>query len=343
MKLPSKNEDPDLLLQHAPLLKQGMTTPQAMLDVLYTLIPVVLASMWFFGLGALLVIAASILGAILTEWFFSSADKPLESLLDGSCLLTGLLLGLTLPPGLPLWMAFLGGMAAIGLGKVIWGGLGNNLFNPALVGRAFLLATFPTAMTSWSSVTESGGFFTLQASNLALPFMQGTIDGISSATPLGLMKFEQQVTPLSHLVLGNTAGSLGETSGLLLILGGAYLWLRRDFDWRIPVGILLSAMIFSGVLGVFDSVRFPDPLFTVFSGGMLLGALYMATDPVTSPITPRGTWIFAIGVGFLIVLIRVFGGLPEGVMYSILLMNAATPLINRFTQPRVFGHERNTS
>lgn len=343
MKRPTKNEDPDLLLQHAPLLKQGMTTPQAMLDVLYTLIPVVLASMWFFGLSAVLVLAATICGAILTEWFFSSADKPGETLLDGSCLLTGLLLGLTLPPGLPLWMAFLGGVAAIGLGKVIWGGLGNNLFNPALVGRAFLLATFPTVMTTWTPLNESSGFFTIQASNLALPFMQGTIDGISSATPLGLMKFEQEVTPLSNLILGNTTGSLGETSGILLILGGIFLWLRRDFDWRIPVSILLSAMVFSGVLSLFDTVRFPDPLFTVFSGGMLLGALYMATDPVTSPITPKGAWIFGLGTGLLIVLIRVFGGLPEGVMYSILLMNAATPLINRFTQPRVFGHEGKTS
>ena len=330
-------KDPNLLLQHAPLLQQGMTTPQAMRDVLYSLLPVTLAAVWFFGLGAILVLAASIAGAMLTEWAFSSSDKGAESLLDATALLTGLLIGLTLPPGLPLWMAFLGGAVAIGLGKVIWGGLGNNLFNPALVGRAFLLATFPIAMTTWSPITGTEGFFTVQPSNLALPFMQASSDAVTSATPLGLMKFEQEVTPLLNLVLGNTAGSLGETSGLLLIAGGIYLWLRRDLDWRIPVSILLTVMVFSAILDMVDSTRFPDPLFSVFSGGMLLGSIYMATDPVTSPITPRGAWIFGIGVGLLVILIRVFGGLPEGMMYSILLMNAATPLIDRYTQPRVFG------
>ena len=140
--------------------------------------------------------------------------------------------------------------------------------------------------------------------------------------------------------MGSTSGSLGETSGLLLILGGIYLYFRRDLDWRIPVSILLTVLVFSAILGLFDSERFPAPLFSVFSGGLLLGAIYMATDPVTSPTTPVGTWIFGIGIGLLIVLIRVFGGMPEGVMYAILLMNAATPLIDRFTQPRVFGHLR---
>lgn len=330
-------KDPHLLLQHAPLLHQGMTTPRAMRDVLYALLPVTLAAVWLFGLGAILVLAASIAGAVLTEWTFSSAEKSGASLLDASAFLTGLLLGLTLPPGLPLWMAFLGGVVSIGLGKVIWGGLGHNLFNPALVGRAFLLATFPIAMTTWAPLTGSEGFFTVQPSNLALPFMQSGSDAITSATPLGLMKFEQQVTPLSNLIIGNTTGSLGETSGLLLLAGGIYLWMRRDLDWRIPVSILLTVMLFSTVLSLVDATRFPDPLFSVFSGGLLLGSIYMATDPVTSPITPKGAWIFGIGVGLLVILIRVFGGLPEGMMYSILLMNAATPLIDRYTQPRVFG------
>ncbi|MDH3333530.1 MAG: RnfABCDGE type electron transport complex subunit D, partial [Gammaproteobacteria bacterium] len=252
-------------------------------------------------------------------------------------ILTGLLLGLTLPPGLPLWMAFLGGFVGIALGKVIWGGLGHNLFNPALLGRAFLLATFPIAMTTWVPAVVDGGFLQIYPGNLALPFMQAQIDAMSSATPLGMLKFEGEVTPLADLMLGNVSGSLGETSGLLLALGGVYLWLRRDLDWRIPVSILLTVVIFSAVLGLFDAERFPTPLFSVFSGGLLLGAIYMATDPVTSPVTPKGTWIFGIGTGVLVMLIRVFGGLPEGVMYAILLMNAATPLIDRYTQPRVFG------
>jgi len=332
-----KNKDPDLLLFHAPLLRQGMTTPKAMRDVLYALLPATGASLWFFGLSAILILGACIAGAVLAEWLFAERDARGESLADASGVLTGLLLGLTLPPGLPLWMCFLGGFVAIGFGKVIWGGLGHNLFNPALLGRAFLLATFPIAMTTWSPLIGDGGFFSVYQSNLALPFMQAQVDGMSSATPLGMMKFEHEVTPLANLMFGNTSGSLGETSGLLLLLGGIYLWLKRDLDWRIPVSILLSVVIFSACLGLFDAVRFPTPLFSVFSGGLLLGAIYMATDPVTSPITPRGAWIFGTGVGVLVILIRVFGGLPEGVMYAILLMNAATPLIDRYTQPRVFG------
>ena len=329
--------DPDLLLFHAPLLRQGMTTPRAMRDVIYALLPATGAAVWFFGLSAILVLGASIVGAILAEWLFASSDTRGKSLRDATAVLTGLLLGLTLPPGLPLWMCFLGGFVAISLGKVIWGGLGHNLFNPALLGRAFLLATFPIAMTTWVPATGDGGFFDVYASNLALPFLQAEADGVTAATPLGMMKFEQEVTPLTDLVFGKTSGSLGETSGLLLLLGGVYLWLRRDLDWRIPVSIIGTVIVFSAVLGLFDGERFPAPLFSVFSGGLMLGAIYMATDPVTSPITPRGAWIFGIGVGVLVMLIRVFGGLPEGVMYAILLMNAATPLIDRYTQPRVFG------
>ena len=333
-----KQRDPDLLLFHAPLLRQGMTTPKAMRDVLLALAPATLASIWFFGLSAILVLASCIGGAVAAEWLFADRQARGESLRDASGVLTGLLLGLTLPPGVPLWMAFLGGFIGIALGKVIWGGLGHNLFNPALLGRAFLLATFPIAMTTWVPAVADGGFLQVYPGNLALPFMQVQVDAMSSATPLGLMKFEQQVTPLTNLMFGKTTGSLGETSGLLLLLGGVFLWLRRDLDWRIPVSILLTVMVFSAVLGLFDADRFPTPLFSVFSGGLLLGAIYMATDPVTSPVTPKGAWIFGIGTGVLVMLIRVFGGLPEGVMYAILLMNAATPLIDRYTQPRVFGH-----
>jgi electron transport complex protein RnfD len=332
-----KQKDPKLLVQPSPLLKQQMTTDQAMRDVIYALLPATLAGIWLFGMGAALVLLASIAGALFTEWAFSPWQDRATRLADGSALLTGLLLGLTLPPSLPLWMAFLGGAVSIGLGKLIWGGLGYNLFNPALVGRAFLLATFPNAMTTWSAPAAGEGLFRVYSSNLALPFMQPQYDAVSAATPLGLMKFEQQPSSLLDLMLGNSAGSLGETSGLLLLAGGLYLMWRRDLDWRIPAGILLSVALFSGALYLADSARYPDPLFMLFAGSLLFGAFYMASDPVTSPITPRGAWIFAIGVGFLVVLIRVFGGFPEGVMYAILLMNAATPLIDRYTQPRVFG------
>lgn len=333
-----KPRDPELLLQHGPFLRQDMTTPGVMVDVLLALAPATLAAMWFFGVGAFLLLAVTMAGAVMTEWAFSGPELRKNILRDGSGLVTGLLLGLTLPPGLPLWMGFLGGVVAIGFGKVIWGGLGNNLFNPALVGRAFLLATFPTAMTTWHRASDT--FWSLYPQNLALPFTYAEVDAMTTATPLGLMKFEQETTPLINLLLGNTGGSLGETSGLLLLLGGIYLLIRRDLDWRIPAGILVAAVVFSGMLTAVDSEQYPTPLFSVFSGGMLLGALFMATDPVTSPSTPKGAWIFGIGIGLLVVLIRVFGGLPEGMMYAILLMNASAPLIERYTQPRVFGYAK---
>lgn len=332
-----KQKDPRLRLQAAPLLRQQMTAAQAMRDVIYALLPATLAGIWFFGLGAVLVLLASIAGAVLTEWVFSPVQQRTGRLLDGSGLLTGLVLGLTLPPALPLWIAFIGGAVSIGLGKLIWGGLGYNLFNPALVGRAFLGGTFPNAMTTWSDPASGAGFFHVYSSNLALPFMQAQYDAVSAATPLGSMKFEHQTTPLLDLMIGNTAGCIGETSGLLLLAGGIYLLLRRDIDWRIPAGILIAVALFSGALYLVDAARYPGPLFSVFSGGLLIGAFYMATDPVTSPLTPRGAWLFAAGVGLLVALIRAFGGFPEGVMYAILLMNAVTPLIDRYIQPRVFG------
>jgi len=332
-----KPKGPRLLVRPAPLLKQPLTTSKAMGDVVLALAPATLAGIWLFGLGALLVLFASIAGSLLTEWAFSLPAERRAKLLDGSALVTGLLLGLSLPPGLPLWMAFLGGVVGIGLGKLIWGGLGYNLFNPALVGRAFLLGTFPVAMTTWSVQTGPVDFFDVPSAVTAFPFLQATYDGVSAATPLGLLKFQGQPTPLWDLVIGKTSGCIGEISGLLLVLGGIYLLLRRDLDWRIPASILLAVAASSLTLFLVDQDRFPDPLFSLFSGGLLLGAVYMATDPVTSPITPRGAWIFGIGIGLLVVLIRVFGGFPEGVMYAILLMNAATPLIDRYTQPRVFG------
>jgi len=232
-------------------------------------------------------------------------------------------------------MAFLGGAVGVGLGKVVWGGLGQNLFNPALVGRAFLQAAFPQALTTW---TEPGrGWLELQASNLVLPLMHPAADVVTTATPLGMAKFDQQITELPRLLIGNTAGSLGETSGLVLIVCGLYLAGRRVFDWRLPVSTLLAVAAAAGGLHLLDPGRYAGPLFMLCSGGLLFGAVFMVTDPVTTPITSRGMWIFGAGVGILVVLIRHFGGLPEGVMYSILLMNAVTPLINRYTQPRIFG------
>ena len=333
-------------LQAAPFLHTTLTTPKLMVEVTLCTVPVIAAALWYFGIVTLLLLLATTLGAVAAECLLPTRLPRGSTLRDGSAVLTGVLVGLTLPPPIPLWMAFLGGFVAIALGKQLFGGLGQNLFNPALVGRAFLQAAFPNALTTWSA---PGGFFTVPHSTWALPLMHGSIDGMSAVTPLGHLKFDSAhvVTGFADLFTGNTGGSLGETSALILILVGLWLALRRAFDWRIPVAVLLGAAVLSTVLHLIvpamspeAAFRAPAPWFTLCSGGLLFGTVFMATDPVSSPTTPRGAWAFGIGIGLLVVLIRGFGGLPEGVMYAILLMNAATPLIERVAQPRPFGRAR---
>ncbi|MBC8523088.1 RnfABCDGE type electron transport complex subunit D [PVC group bacterium] len=325
-----------LLLQTSPFLRRGMSTPRLMTEVIIALIPVVITACWFFGIGALLIILAAVAGAVLTEWFFSPKPRG-YSLFDGSGILTGILLGLTLPPGIALWMAFVGGAVGIGLGKLVMGGLGQNMFNPALIGRAFLQAAFPTALTTWNPQGTITDFAAIRPSNLALPLMQSSADAVTTASPLGLMKFEQEPTPWFDLFIGNTAGSLGETCAIVIIICGIVMAYRRNFDWRIPASIIIAVLAFSAIPWLIKPELYPTPLAMVLSGGLLFGAVYMATDPVTSPVTPRGAWIFGASIGLLVVAIRLWGGLPEGVMYAILLMNAATPLIEKIAQPRVFG------
>ncbi len=327
---------PDLVLSTAPFLREAATTPRIMREVLAAALLVLLAACWNFGIGALLVVAAATAGAVGTEWLFTRSETP-SPLRDNSGLTTGVLLGLTLPPAIPLWMAFLGGVAGIGLGKLVWGGLGQNIFNPALVGRAFLQASFPTAITTWAPPAASGSRLALPESLFASPLMGADVDGVSAATPLGLAKFEHQLTDFGSLFVGNTAGSLGETSAALLLLCGLWLGARRIFDWRLPASTLLSVAVISGVLHWLLPESAPPPSFMLASGGLLFASVFMVTDPVTTPTTPRGAWVFGIGVGALVVLIRLYGGLPEGVMYAILLMNALSPHISRHTQRRPFG------
>jgi Na+-translocating ferredoxin:NAD+ oxidoreductase subunit D len=329
---------PKYTVSTSPFLHAENSTPKIMWEVVYTLLPIFGLSIYLFGLSSFLVVFSATIGCFVTEFVFDKKKRNGSSLKDGSGFITGLLLGLTLPPGFPLWMAFLGGVVAIGMGKIIWGGLGQNIFNPALVGRAFLQAAFPTAITTWSAV--GGEFFALKGTNLAMPFLQGTsVDAISGATPLAKMKFDAISTSSTELLLGNTMGSLGETGGLLLLLSGGYLIFRKIINWRIPVGVILTVILFSSIFWLLDSTVYPSPMFMVFSGGLMLGTIYMATDLVTSPITPKGIWLYSIGIGFFVVLIRLWGGLPEGVMYAILLMNAATPLLNRFTKIKPYGYQ----
>jgi Na+-translocating ferredoxin:NAD+ oxidoreductase subunit D len=324
---------PNLIVTASPHVRSQDSTPVIMWNVVGTLVPIIAAAAWFFGVSALLVIAASALGALLTERIIGRGG----TISDGSAVITGLLLGLTLPAGLPLWMAFLGGAFGIGFGKLVWGGLGQNVFNPALVGRAFLQAAFPVAITTWP--TLGGSFWKLKGDLFAFPFTHPNPDAITSATPLGLLKFEGTGTDLMHLVIGNTGGSVGETAALVILAGGAFLAYKRYLNWRIPASILLMVALFSTLVHLIDPRR-PDALFMLFSGGLMLGAVYMATDLVTSPVTNRGRWVFGAGIGVLVVVIRIWGGLPEGVMYAILFMNALVPFINRATQPRVFGTGR---
>jgi len=322
-----------LKITASPHVRSAESTVNIMWSVVFSLVPVVIASIYYFGPSAILVILASVAGCLLTERLFGSTPG---SVADGSAMITGLLLGLCLPPGFPLWMAFLGGFFGMAFGKIIFGGLGQNIFNPALVGRAFLQAAFPVAITTWPAKPDS--WLTLHGSNFAMPFMTPNVDTATGATPLGIMKFSDDpvVTSTMDLFLGTTSGSTGETAAVFILLGGLYLAWRGHLNWHIPASILLSTFAFSGLFYLLNVSQFP-PLFMLFSGGLMLGAFYMATDMVTSPITNKGCWLFGIGIGFLVVIIRIWGGLPEGVMYAILFMNALVPFINRATQPRLFG------
>ena len=323
--------EPRFLVTASPHLKGPATTPVIMWNVVGSLAPIIVAAGFFFGVGALLVIASSTAGAVITERVLGKKG----SLLDGSALITGLLLGLTLPPGFPLWMAFLGGFFGIAFGKILFGGLGQNMFNPALLGRAFLQAAFPVAITTWPE--RVGGFWHINAENLSLPFMSaGETDTVTGATPLGEMKFEGVGTDTLDLLLGSIGGSAGETSAVIITLCGVYLAARNFLNWRIPVSIFISVAVLSAFVHFLNS-SYPTPAFMLLSGGLMLGAWFMATDMVTSPVTNKGCWIFGAGVGVLVVIIRLWGGLPEGVMYAILLMNALVPYLNRWTQPKVFG------
>jgi len=318
----------ELRVTASPHLSGPDSTPGIMWSVVLSLAPVVGASVWFFGPSALLVLAAATLGALVPERLLG------RTLGDGSAVITGVLLGLTLPPGIPLWMAFVGGAFGIGFGKLVFGGLGQNVFNPALLGRAFLQAAFPVAITTFPAT--GGNWWSLRGDNLAWPFMSPqVVDAQTGATPLGMFKFEQADSAFTNLFWGSTSGSLGETSGLIILVCGAYLALRNHLNWRIPVSILATVGLMSGVIRLIGGPAYPSPPFMLFSGGLLLGAVFMATDMVTSPTTHRGCWIFGFGIGFLVVVIRIWGGLAEGVMYAILLMNALRWRSDAARDPRV--------
>lgn len=320
--------DNRLLLKSSPHFSDQDSVPKIMFAVIVSLMPAFVTSVYFFRWRALLLYACCLVGGLATEaLFLLLRKKPLFSLQDGSVIVTALLLAMTLPPNIALDTAVIGVVAAVALGKHVFGGLGNNIFNPALVGRAFLQTAFPVAMTTWT------------------PPAALAVDAATYATPLANLKFQGAIaqgtlTPIKDLFWGNTGGSLGETSAIALLVGAAFLFYKRVIDWRIPAGIIGSLAVFTGVFWLASPDKYASPLFHLFAGGLILGAFFMATDMVTSPITPRGTWIYALGIGLLVGLIRLFGGLPEGVMFSILFMNMFVPLLNRFTRPRILGEGR---
>jgi electron transport complex protein RnfD len=306
-----------------------------MFHVVIALLPASLFAVYQFGLAALLVLSTAVASCVLTEHLLCRINRRPSTIGDWSVVITGLLYGLVLPPSLPLWMVAAGGVIAVGLGKFIFGGLGCNPFNPALVGRAILQAAFPAAMTTWP-VMDSG-FNSMPASIFTLPFAKPTYDGVSAATPLANWKFNQISTDSSELFLGTVSGSTGETSALLILIGGSYLIARRMMSWQIPVAILGTVAICSALLHSLDPGRYAGPVFMLCSGGLMLGAVFMATDMVASPITGIGCFVYGVLIGLLVVVIRVWGGMPEGVMYAILIGNAVSPLIDRWIQPRAYG------
>ncbi|RME28591.1 MAG: RnfABCDGE type electron transport complex subunit D [Deltaproteobacteria bacterium] len=321
----------------SPHIHAGNRVDRIMFHVVLALLPTTAFAVYAFGLAGLLNLVVAVGSCLATEWVACRLAGRPSTLSDWSVVITGLLYGLTLPPGLALWMVAAGGIIAVGVGKAIFGGLGFNPFNPALVGRAVLQAAFPVAMTTWMDAMAPGRFTSVPGSTLTFPLAEPVYDVVSGATPLSAWKFDHTAADTMDLLAGFTTGSLGETSAVLILAGGVYLAVRRFMSWQIPVAILGTVALASGALHLLDPARYASPQFMLLSGGLMLGALFMATDMVGSPMTPRGQVIYGVFIGLLVVAIRTWGGMPEGVMYAILLGNAISPHIDRLVQPRVYG------
>lgn len=310
---------------------------QIMRDVIIALIPALAVATFVFGINALRVVVIAVTSTVFFEFViqkFMLKVKP--TINDGSAFLTGLLLAFNLPSNLPWWIIMIGALVAIGIGKCAFGGLGNNPFNPALVGRVFILVSFPVAMTSWPKPSMD---------------QWASLDAITSATPLAIMKeglkngeamgaIVQKIPSYAQLTFGNLGGSLGEISVFALLIGFVYLLKKKVLSWHIPIAMVTTIVLFTGILWKINPNQYANPLFHILTGGVMLGAIFMATDYVTSPMTKKGMLIFGVGIGFLTVLIRIFGAYPEGVSFAILIMNAFVPLINKACKPKRFGEGR---
>jgi electron transport complex protein RnfD len=326
------NGNKEYIVSASPHAHENSSVRRIMLDVIIALIPATIVSIVLFGMDAARLLAVCVISCVVLEFACRKAMGRDTGVGDLSAVVTGILIAFNLPPALPWWMAFIGCVFAIVIAKQLFGGLGYNPFNPALIGRVALTMSFPVAMTTWSQW------------RIPSPL---AVDATTHATPLGLVKTSLQTTgempyefgntTAMQFFLGNMNGCIGEVSAAALLLGGVYLLIRRCITWHIPVAYLGTVLVFSGVLWAFDKGHNMPPLFHLLAGGLMLGAIYMATDMVTSPVTRSGMLIFGVGCGVLTMLIRKWGAFPEGVSFSILLMNSVVPLINRATKPRVLG------
>ncbi len=330
----------DISVTFAPHIRRPLSTRRIMLDVVIALVPALIAAGIFFRIRGLAVIAVCVAWCVATEWVCNLVRKKPNSLGDFSAIVTGIILGLSLPPALPLWAAAIGAVFAIGIGKMVFGGLGANIFNPAMAGRLFLTASFGILLTTWTvPATLDKAMPTVGPAN--------TINARTQATPLAWSKtaikdktgawiYDERL-PLWQSLLGEKAGCLGETSVIALLIGGAYLLIRRTITIHIPLAVLTSAFAFAGIAYLLNSEMYVQPFYHLTSGALLFGAFFIATDPVTAPMTVRGQWIFGIVIGAFTMLIRIVGEYPEGVMYAVFLANGIRPLIDRFVRPVPVG------
>ena len=320
-----------LTVSLSPHVHGGDSVKKNMYGVCIALIPALLCSFYFFGLGAIAVTAVSVASCVFFEWVINKymLKNPRPTITDGSAILTGILLAFNLPSNIPLWIVVIGALFAIGVVKMTFGGLGCNLFNPALAGRAFLLISFPVQMTTWP--VPGQGFLTLDATTGATPLatMKMIAKGEASMSDLG--------NSLTDMLIGNTGGCLGEVCAIAILIGLVYLLVKRIITWHIPVSILVTVALFSGLMHLANPTTYVAPQYELLSGGLLLGAVFMATDYVTSPMTHKGQLVYGVAIGLLTMVIRTWGAYPEGMSFAILIMNAFTPLINNYFKPKRFG------
>jgi electron transport complex protein RnfD len=325
-----------LTISGSPHIHGDQTIGKIMWGVVIALVPALLVSVWYFGIGAIFITSVAVAACLVTEWAIQRFMLKQEvTITDGSAVITGLLLAMNVPGNLPWWMVVIGSVVCIAVAKMSFGGLGKNPFNPALIGRVFLLISFPVAMTSWPKPIENRFILT---------------DAVTGPTSLGILKeglgkgesvsqLMPHVPSYTDMLLGQMGGSLGEVSALAILIGGIFMLVRKIITWHIPVAYLGSVFVFSGIFYLIDPTQYADPIFHLLAGGVMLGAVFMATDMVTSPMSKSGMVVFGFGCGILTMLIRIWGAYPEGVSFAILIMNAFVPLINKGFKPARFGKE----